>query len=324
MSKVDKVKNAMLAIQRYPWEQGVCAQALYELGDETWICMAHDAVLRQKEDGRLAVINDNIAVTDPASNGEVVLRAYELTGDEFYLKAAEKMRDYLKNVAPRSDDGVIFHNDISFDPNFTEKQFWIDSAYMAPPFLAVMGEVDDAMNQIRGLFKYLLDEETGVLFHIYDYGSKQFLRKLRWASGNGWALVGISRVAAEVKKRGLENEYKELTELGNKLLDAVLKYQLEDGRFLDIMDEENSFVDGTSAMMVAAYIYRGVLEGYVDKKYIEKADKAYNTVTSKIDDYGLLREVCGCPHFVSEGTSAEAQAAYLMATAWKNKVTENM
>ena len=63
-----------------------------------------------------------------AKNGEVVLRAYELTGDEFYLKAAEKMRDYLKNVAPRSDDGVIFHNDISFDPNFTEKQFWIDSA----------------------------------------------------------------------------------------------------------------------------------------------------------------------------------------------------
>ena len=190
---------------------------------------------------------------------------------------------------------------------------------MAPPFLAVMGEVDDAMNQIRGLFKYLLDEETGVLFHIYDYGSKQFLRKLRWASGNGWALVGISRVAAEVKKRGLENEYKELTELGNKLLDAVLKYQLEDGRFLDIMDDENSFADGTSAMMVAAYIYRGVLEGYVDKKYIEKADKAYNTVTSKIDEYGLLREVCGCPHFVSEGTSAEAQAAYLMATAWKNR-----
>lgn len=26
--KVKLVKNAMLAVQRYPWEQGVCAQAL--------------------------------------------------------------------------------------------------------------------------------------------------------------------------------------------------------------------------------------------------------------------------------------------------------
>ena len=31
--KIQLVKNAMLAVQRYPWEQGVCAQALWELGD---------------------------------------------------------------------------------------------------------------------------------------------------------------------------------------------------------------------------------------------------------------------------------------------------
>ena len=41
MDRIDKVINAMLAMQRYPWEQGVCAQALYEAGkDELWIPMA--------------------------------------------------------------------------------------------------------------------------------------------------------------------------------------------------------------------------------------------------------------------------------------------
>ena len=45
--KTELVKNAMLAVQRYPWEQGVCAQALWEFGDKTTaIAMAHDAVLR--------------------------------------------------------------------------------------------------------------------------------------------------------------------------------------------------------------------------------------------------------------------------------------
>ena len=70
MNKTDLVKNAMLAVQRYPWEQGVCMQALYEFGDiTTAVAMAHDAVLRLQADGRLSVINENIAVTDPAANG---------------------------------------------------------------------------------------------------------------------------------------------------------------------------------------------------------------------------------------------------------------
>ena len=43
-----KVIYAMLAMQRYPWEQGVCAQALFEAGkDELWIPMAYDAVVRR-------------------------------------------------------------------------------------------------------------------------------------------------------------------------------------------------------------------------------------------------------------------------------------
>ena len=53
----ERVISAMLAMQRNPWEQGVCAQALYELGrTELWLPMAHDAVLRQRRDGRLAMV----------------------------------------------------------------------------------------------------------------------------------------------------------------------------------------------------------------------------------------------------------------------------
>ena len=49
-SETEKVIPCMLAMQRYPWEQGVCAQALYEAGrDDLWIPMAYDAVKRQSE-----------------------------------------------------------------------------------------------------------------------------------------------------------------------------------------------------------------------------------------------------------------------------------
>ena len=36
--RTEQVIRAMLAMQRFPWEQGVCAQALYEAGrEEIWI-----------------------------------------------------------------------------------------------------------------------------------------------------------------------------------------------------------------------------------------------------------------------------------------------
>ncbi len=203
--------------------------------------------------------------------------------------------------------------------HFTSAQLWVDSCYMAPPFLAVMGYVEEAVRQLRGMFRYLQCKETKVLFHNYDVGSGKFVRRLRWATGNGWALMGIARVAIEAKKRGMMDYYNELTAMGNELLDAMLQYQQPDGRFLDIMDDENSFVEGTAAMMMSVYIYRGVLEGWLGKEYLMHAEKAFAAVTADIDRFGILRHVCGCPHFVEEGTSCEAQASYVMAAAWRER-----
>jgi hypothetical protein len=50
----------MLAMQRDAWEQGTAAQALLEMGEnDLAVLMAKEAVVRQLEDGRLAVISSN-------------------------------------------------------------------------------------------------------------------------------------------------------------------------------------------------------------------------------------------------------------------------
>jgi len=321
--KIQLVKNAMLAVQRYPWEQGVCAQAVWELGDvATAVAMAHDAVLRQKEDGRLAVINDNIAVTDPAANGEVVWRAYEVTGNEFYRAAAERMLAFLMQRAPRTDKGIICHNEISFYEGFSPQQIWVDSVYMAPPFLAIMGELDEAVKQIEGCFEYLQDEETGLLFHIYDPGTERFVRRKLWATGNGWALLGIARVIETAKETGRTDIAESLAKRGTALLNSMLKYQLPDGRFHDILNEKDSFVEGTAAMMMAAAIYRGVGAGWLSDAYMFHADLVYGNMPKYIDEFGIIHEVCGCPDFMSCGTSAESMASFLMMEAWHKKLEE--
>lgn len=312
------VKQAMLAVQRYPWEQGVCMQAVYESGDTiTAIAMAHDAVLRQTEDGRLAVINENIAVTDPAANGEMVYRAYEITKDRFYLDAANRMLSYLMEKAPRTDNGTLCHNEISFHEGFSVDQIWADSIYMAPPFLAVMGEIDEAAAQIKGMYQYLADPESGLLNHIYDAGKKVFVRQKLWATGNGWALLGIARVIDEAVKANREDIVDELHSLYEKILKAMLSLQMEDGRFHDILDDAESFVDGASAMMMAASVYRGIKNGWLSDTYRSYADKVCGNMDRFVDTYGIIHEVCGCPHFLQTGTSAESMAAYLMMHAWK-------
>ncbi len=319
-SETEKVIPCMLAMQRYPWEQGVCAQALYEAGrDDLWIPMAYDAVKRQSQDGRLAMIGGDPAVSDPASAGEVCLRAYERTGETYFLDGAKRMLAYLEQDAPRTEDGIICHNRISFEEGYSPKQLWIDGLYMVPPFLAAMGRTEEAVRQVRGYIRHLFDEEAGLFRHIVDTADGRFVRDRHWATGNGWALMGLARVIELTGGKPAE----ELTVFLNRLLKGMLEWQLPDGRFHDILDDPESFTDGTSAMMMAAAVFRGIPAGYVGREYREAAEKAFRTVSGRIDEKGLVREVCGCPDFVSEGTSAEAQAAYVMAETWRKRLIRN-
>ena len=314
---IDKVINCMLSMQRYPWEQGVCAQALYEAGrDDLWIPMAYDSIKRMSADGRLAMIGGDVAVSDPASNGEVCLRAYEKTGDVFFENGADKMLDYLLHKAPRTDDGIICHNTVSFTAGYSPYQLWIDGLYMVPPFLASMGEFDEAIKQVRGYIRHLYDDNAGLFYHIVDVKNGKFIRKLHWATGNGWAVMGLCRIVEEASAKGREDICEEIMPVLKRTIEAMLSYRLSDGRLRDVLDDPDSFADGASSMMMASAIYRGNKNGYLDFG-LSEADKAFKTVTSKIDQYGLIHEVSGCPDFVSEGTSAEAQAAYIMASAWR-------
>jgi hypothetical protein len=74
---IQKVKSAMLCIQRFQWEQGCAAQAILEyegLTDEV-IRLCEASVLRGAEDGRIGVMEKNESVDDPAAIGEALILA---------------------------------------------------------------------------------------------------------------------------------------------------------------------------------------------------------------------------------------------------------
>ena len=100
----EQVIRCMLAMQRHPWEQGVCMQALYEADrPELWLPMAYDAVKRMSEDGRLAMVGGGAAVSDPAACGEVCLLLPDRRGADARLPHAPGAPDRRRNHLPQRD-----------------------------------------------------------------------------------------------------------------------------------------------------------------------------------------------------------------------------
>lgn len=307
-SLVDKVKIAMLSMQRMAWEQGTAAQAILEWGDiDLVVLMAKEAVVRITEDGRLGQINDNHGVTDPGSNGEAVLTAAKVTGDPILKAGADRMLDYFLNKAPKTKDGTLYHID-------DRPQVWIDSMYMAPPFLAVAGRPDEAMKQIEGFRKLLWNKEKKLFSHIWDDAKNDFGRKAFWGVGNGWAAAGMTRVLRAMPA-SMASERANVAGYIKDTVDGCLGWLRPDGFFHDVVDDPKSFVETNLAQIMAYTIYRGLKDGRFDGSYRTRADKMRDAARSKVDRLGLVQDVCGSPTFEAPGTATEGQAFFILMEA---------
>jgi len=305
---ISQVRDAMLCMQRYSWEQGVCAQALLELKeDRLALLFAHDALVRQVEDGRMGILGTDASIVDAAANGEVALASYRMSGDAQYLEAANKMAAWLLRKENRNRNGTIYHRTDS-------KQFWVDSFYMSPPFLAAEGCFDEAIKQIEGLRRSLWNAEAGMHSHIWDDENQVFVREAFWGVGNGWAASGMIRVAALLPEE-YQIQRKRILAYARDTIIACLKYQRPDGLFHDVLDDPNTFIETNSAQMFAYSIFRLAAMGEIDLVYLEHAQRMREAVLKKVDSLGLVQGVCGAPRFDSPGTAPEGQAFFLLMEA---------
>jgi unsaturated rhamnogalacturonyl hydrolase len=310
--RLQKVILAMLAMQRRAWEQGVAAQALLELGEtDLAVLLAKDAIVNQLKDGRLGLNESKGPVADPASNGEPVLFAAQVTGDENLQKAAARMLDFLLYKAPKTREGIIYHN-------YIENMLWVDAIYMVPPFLAIAGQPQEAVKQVQGYRKSLLDPEKKLYYHIWDEDRQEFERKLFWGVGNGWAAAGMTRVIRALPET-MREEKALLAGFVREVVDGCLVYQRADGLFHDILDQPETFIETNLAQMLSYTIYRGVYSGWLESEYLKAANKMREAVYQKVDEFGLVQGVCGAPNFNHPGTAAEGQAFFLlMESAWRD------
>ncbi|MBN1876361.1 MAG: glycoside hydrolase family 88 protein [Anaerolineae bacterium] len=306
---LEQVKHMALAMQRAPWEQGNLAQACLELGDErTTILLAKEAQLRQTADGRAAIIGQPPTVTDPCAVGEALIYAYEKTGDAAFKKAYERLLHWALVEAPRDANGIVYHL-------LGKPELWADSMYMLPPFLAAAGEYDAALKQLDGYWEALFVKEIGLLAHIWDTERQVFSRGVIWAEGNGWAIAAMAQIIDQLPEEYAPHQQR-LIARTTQLIGNSLKYMRDDYFFHDAMDDPTTVVENGLSQLLAYGIYRGVTSGWLASTYIPAAEAMFLAVQSKVDDYGLVQDVCSAKSdFVIPGPNAEGQAWFIMLWA---------
>lgn len=307
-NKLECVKRALLAMQRHSWEQGVAMQGFLEQGDmDIVIAMAKEAAYRRLPDGRVAVLGASSAATDPCSAGEAIGEAAKVTEDGELQRAYEKLLEWALWKAPRNEAGIVYH--------FTNRtEFWIDSMYMLPPFLAAAGYYKEALQQIYGYYEALFHPEKKLFSHMWDDEKKEYVREAAWGVGNGWALAGITRVI-EVLPAELAAEKQKLIDLLTPIIRNILSYMTENGLFHDVIDDENTFLEVNLSQMLAYTLFRGMKGGWLAEDYLSYATTLRKAAMEKVDAYGLVQDVCGAPHFDKPGVAPEGQAFYLLMEA---------
>ena len=305
---LERVKRAMLSMQRASWEQGVAAQSLLELGDDEQVfLMAKEAALRQTKEGRLSVLYTDNGVTDPAASGEVVLHAARSSGDADLKQAAERMAAYLLETAPRAADGTLYHT-------LNAPEIWVDSMYMAPPFLAAAGHHEEAVRQLDGMGQRLWNAEKRLYSHRWHEDRREFVNAKAWGVGNGWAMAGLARVVDALPER-LAPDRERLARRAQETLDGCLAHLRPDGLFPNVVDEPDTFVETNLSQMAAYTIFRGVRSGWLPRSYLPRALAMRKAAHGKVDERGYVQGVCGAPFFDAPGRATEGQAFFLLMEA---------
>ncbi len=300
-TRIDKSVEAMLCLQRQCWEQAVGGRALVRAGKrDLAIGFARDAALRQRPDGRPGMVEDCTASTDAIAHIPLLAYAARETGEARLMRALSEARRYAYEVAPRDAAGTLYHvTDAA--------QFWSDSPYMAPPAFAALGDIDEAVRQLRGMRKALWDPEMRMMRHIRDAVTGNWVRGLCWGGGNGWTAAGLAEIIACMPADRAE-ERNELVAWLEALLAGCIAHRRADGLFHDIVDDPSSFVESNLGQMLAYAIFESVHGGWLATSWLPDAHIMREAAIARIDRDGLLQGACGSPFFDRPGTSTEAQA----------------
>jgi unsaturated rhamnogalacturonyl hydrolase len=172
----------------------------------------------------------------------------------------------------------------------SQTRYWIDDIYMIgclqiQAFRATNDTIylDRATKEIDSYTKKL-QQPNGLFFHGAD-------APFFWGRGNGWVAAGFAELIAVLPE---SNQYSpSILNAYKKMMKTLLENQDQDGMWHQVIDKPESFKETSSTAMFGFAMTVGVKKGILPKKpYTTAYTKAWNALTSYLNEDGKIREVC--------------------------------
>jgi unsaturated rhamnogalacturonyl hydrolase len=268
---------------------------------------------------------------DNINPGKTVLALYQLTKEELYKRAADRLRAQL-DIQPRTSEGGFWHK------QRYPHQMWLDGLYMGSPFYAEYAKLfneptssfDDVAKQIRLVAAHTYDPASGLFYHGWDEAKEQvWADKTTGASPNfwgraiGWYAMALVDVLDYFPKDHPARP--EIITTLKKLCDGVVKHQdPASGLWWQVIDQggrPGNYLEATASSMFVYAMAKGVNHGYLSRDYIPAILKGYSGLTGKLikQDAGGNVSLTQCCSVAGLGTGRDGSFAYYI----KEPVVEN-
>lgn len=232
---------------------------------------------------------------DDVFSGMALIDLHQITGEEKYKQATQKMIQFLFHHETDGSGGLPYR------PAQKNGYIFADGIGMVCPFLCKYGHTYGDMNainlavtQLQNFIQFGMDEKTGLPYHGYQYESGVKYGIIGWGRAVGWLMIGMAESLAYMEPT--RPSYETIKQAYRRLVDKVEAYQLEGGLYSWQLAAKEGPVDTSATAMILYAIARSldtkVLIGIHKSRMVRGREALWNSVKDG-QIYGALAECQG-------------------------------
>jgi unsaturated rhamnogalacturonyl hydrolase len=277
----------------WEWTHGVGLYGMYQYYRQTG-----DEKMRQIIDGWFADRFAEGATTKNVNTMAPFLTLayrYEETRDPSWLPWLESWAEWAMYEMPRTEHGGMQHITLAEE---NHQQMWDDTLMMTVLPLAKIGKllnrphyVEEATYQFLLHVQNLMDRETGMWFHGWNYEGNHNFARARWARGNSWLTIAIPDFLELVDLPEDNAVRRYLLQVLENQAAALVRCQDDSGLWHTLLDDAHSYLEASATAGFAYGILKGMRKRYLGPQYKEAAEKAMKGIVQNISPEGELLQV---------------------------------
>lgn len=287
---IDEYSNGNTNICNQGWVSGVLYNGMFDWAD----CSNNNTYLdflKKIFSGFSWQVGNRMYHADDLCVGQAYLDMYKKYADENMLIPSKARVDWIM-------DNLSLEN-IDIRKGKSERWWWCDALYMAPPLLSRLYTITGEKDYIKFAHK----EFMATYNHLYDkkehlfYRDGRFLDKknsegknIFWSRGNGWVLAGLAEFLKNLPSD--DKKYRPFYEqLFKDMCERIAELQESDGYWRsDLLSKDIYPMPETSGTGLFTYaMMYGINSGLLDKDYyFPIVKKGWSAMVNAVDTEGKV------------------------------------